>query len=112
MTHKPNDATAGNQIVMQTVDSHEPRVRRHVRIIGQVQGVSFRASIADRARTFGVDGFARNLEDGSVDAVFEGPEQSVEELLEFCQRGPAHARVREMQVEHEPPLGVRGFEVG
>lgn len=97
---------------MQSVGGHEPRVRRHVRILGEVQGVYFRASIADRARTFGVDGFARNLADGSVDAVFEGPEGSVDELIEYCRHGPALARVRVLQVEHEPPLGVRGFELG
>jgi acylphosphatase len=97
---------------MQTVDSHEQRVRRHVRIIGHVQGVYFRSSIADRARTFGIDGYARNLADGTVDAVFEGPEDSVDELLEYCRRGPAHAKVDVLRIEHESPVGVRGFRVG
>ena len=97
---------------MQTAHAHEHRIRRHVRIHGRVQGVSFRASVAERARTFGVDGFARNLPDGSVDAAFEGAEPSVEELVEFCRRGPAHARVDVLQVEQEAPVGERGFRVG
>jgi acylphosphatase len=97
---------------MQTAHAHEQRIRRHVRVHGRVQGVSFRASVADRARTFGVDRFARNLPDGSVDAVFEGAEPAVRELVEFCRRGPAHARVDVVQVEHEAPVGVRGFRVG
>ena len=97
---------------MQRSESHEPRVRRHLRIIGEVQGVSFRASLADRARTFGVDGFARNLPDGTVDAVLEGPEGPVEELVEFCRHGPAMARVVDLRVETEAPVGVRGFAEG
>lgn len=95
-----------------TAESHERRIRRHVRIMGQVQGVYFRSSIADRARTFGVGGYARNLADGTVDAVFEGPEESVEELVAFCRQGPAHARVHAMHVEPQRPVGTRGFEVG
>jgi acylphosphatase len=96
---------------MQAVQQHLPRIRRHVRISGRVQGVSFRAAVAERARSFGVDGYARNLEDGTVDAVFEGPPGPVDELLEFCARGPAHARVLVVHVEHEAPTGIHGFEI-
>ena len=69
------------------------RVRRHVIVHGRVQGVFFRDSLRERARTAGVAGGARNLPDGTVEAIFEGPLEAVERLVRFCEtRTAAGAR--------------------
>ena len=60
------------------------QTRAHVCVSGNVQGVFYRANTRDTARELGVDGWVRNLEDGRVEAVFEGPEPAVEELIDWC----------------------------
>ena len=85
--------------------------RVHVLVSGRVQGVFFRASCAEQARALGVAGWVRNAPDGRVEAVFEGPEAAVEAMVGWCRRGPAHARVDDVEIEHEEPAGVEGFRV-
>jgi acylphosphatase len=68
-------------------------VIRHVTIHGRVQGVGFRAWVEDMALMRGLKGWVRNRRDGSVEAVFSGPERAVEEMVEACRRGPGAARV-------------------
>jgi acylphosphatase len=53
----------------------------------------------------------RNRPDGTVEAVFEGPSEAVEELVRFCQTGPRGARVGQVEVSNEAPEGLDGFEV-
>ena len=89
----------------------ESRIRRRVLVSGRVQGVAFRASARREARAAGVDGFARNLADGRVEAVFEGEPARVATLLAWCREGPSHARVDHVEVRDEPPEGISGFEV-
>jgi acylphosphatase len=85
------------------------RVRVLVR--GQVQGVFFRAEAQARAQSLGVAGSIRNAPDGSVEAVFEGDEERVESMVDWCRRGPAGARVDQVDVEREEPAGQQGFHV-
>jgi acylphosphatase len=85
------------------------RVRVLVR--GRVQGVFFRAEARERARSLGVAGWIRNTGDGSVEAVFEGPDEQVDSLVEWCRRGPAGARVDEVEAVPEEPVGEIGFQV-
>jgi acylphosphatase len=87
------------------------RVRAHVHVTGKVQGVYYRANTRDAAREQGVDGWVRNLDDGRVEGVFEGPESDVETLVEWCHDGSPRARVDEVAVEYEAPEGLDGFEV-
>jgi acylphosphatase len=89
----------------------DARIRRRVRVSGRVQGVCFRAATQDEACARGVDGWVRNLRDGSVEALFEGVPEAVEALLDFCRRGPRLARVEEVRVSEEAPEGLRGFQV-
>lgn len=84
------------------------RVRAHVTIGGRVQGVNFRASARERARTVGVDGWVRNLDDGRVEAVFEGSRAAVNRMVSWCYGGPAPARVEKVNVTWEPPTGQDG----
>lgn len=87
------------------------RTRAHVHVSGKVQGVSFRATTRDRAREAGVNGWVRNLDDGRVEAIFEGPKETVEEMIEFCHRGSDAAQVEDVQVSYEQPTDEDGFRV-
>ena len=87
-------------------------MRARVIVRGRVQGVGFRYDVALRARSLGVAGWVRNRSDGAVEAVFEGPSDRVESLLDWCRRGPAGARVDAVEAEREPPAGETGFRLG
>jgi acylphosphatase len=76
-----------------------------------VQGVFFRAEAQARAESLGVAGWVRNAEDGSVEAVFEGDEERVESMVDWCRRGPSGARVDDVEVETEEPTGETSFSV-
>ncbi len=79
----------------------EDRVRAHLRIYGRVQGVFFRSSMRRRATELGLTGWVRNLPDGSVEAVVEGPKDRVDELIRWAHRGPPLARVDRVEVRWE-----------
>jgi acylphosphatase len=81
-------------------------------VSGRVQGVFFRDTVRRRAESAGVSGWVRNREDGAVEAVFEGDPAAVEELVEFCRRGPSRAEVASVEVIDEEPEGLEGFQVG
>ncbi|SNZ03979.1 acylphosphatase [Natronoarchaeum philippinense] len=87
------------------------RTRAHVFVSGRVQGVFYRANTRDTARANGVDGWVKNLEDGRVEAVFEGPEDAVEETVEWCHTGSPAADVNGVEVEYDDPQGEDGFEI-
>jgi acylphosphatase len=87
-------------------------IRRRVIISGIVQGVWFRACTKDAAHSSGVSGWVRNLPDGRVEAVFEGPAENVQEALDWCRKGSPGSRVDSVQVIEETPKGdLNGFEV-
>ena len=85
--------------------------RRRVIVHGLVQGVYFRDTTQRLARQAGVAGWVRNRADGAVEAVFEGPDEAVERLVDFCRRGPRGARVDRTEVLDEEPEGITGFSV-
>jgi acylphosphatase len=87
-------------------------VRRRVVVHGLVQGVFFRDSMRRLAERHGVSGWARNRPDGTVEAVFEGPDEAVERLVAFAREGPRGARVDRVDVADERPDGSSGFSVG
>jgi acylphosphatase len=79
--------------------------RAHVFITGQVQGVGFRDFTQHEATKRGLAGWVKNLEDGRVEAVIEGPADKVAELLELVKRGPPNARVDKVETADETPTG-------
>ncbi|MEJ5359773.1 MAG: acylphosphatase [Desulfobacterales bacterium] len=83
----------------------EERVRAHVFVSGRVQGVAFRLETRRAAGRIGVCGWVRNLPDGRVEAVIEGERRRVEEMIAWCRRGPALARVESLALSWEPPTG-------
>jgi acylphosphatase len=86
-------------------------IRRRVRAHGRVQGVFFRDSVRRDAGRRDVAGWARNCGDGTVEAVFEGPADAVEAMVELCRGGPGHAEVARLEVSDEAVEGLRGFDV-
>jgi acylphosphatase len=84
-------------------------VRVRLLISGLVQGVGFRWATRREATRLGLAGWVRNLADGRVEAVAEGPQAKVDELVAWCRRGPAGARVESVSVE---PLSVEGRPSG
>jgi acylphosphatase len=87
-------------------------VRAHLWVSGAVQGVGFRVFAERAARRHGVAGFARNLSDGRVEAVAEGPPEAVQGFIADLGHGPSGAWVRGVQELGEPPEGLRGFRIG
>jgi acylphosphatase len=65
----------------------EDRTRVHVFVSGDVQGLGFRQAIADKANEQGVTGWVRNLRDGRVEAVLEGPRDEVYRVVGLCRAG-------------------------
>jgi acylphosphatase len=86
-------------------------IRRRVVVHGRVQGVFFRDTVLRQAVAAGVAGWVRNSRDGTVEAVFEGEPEAVEDLVRLCDEGPSGARVDRVEVTVERPEGVVGFRI-
>lgn len=87
---------------------------RHVTIRGRVQGVGYRAWTEHKAILLGLDGWVRNRRDGSVEAVFAGPADIVEQMVAECRRGPITSRVDAVDVSMADAdmLKLRGADAG
>jgi len=90
----------------------DSKVRAHVFVKGRVQGVLFRYTTKEEANLRAVKGWARNLEDGRVEAVFEGAKEKVDEMIEFCHYGPPAAKVSSVNVTWTEYTGeFKGFNI-
>ena len=84
----------------------------HVIISGRVQGVWFRASTKQKAEQLGLTGWVRNISDGCVEAVFEGEEQLVNQMIEWCHSGPPLSKVKNVDAKNQNPTnGFDGFSI-
>ena len=84
----------------------------HVLISGRVQGVWFRASTKQKAEELGITGWVRNTSDGKVEAVFEGEEEIVQKMIEWCRHGPPLATVEHVEIKQQKPTdGFEGFTI-
>ena len=87
-------------------------VRARLLISGRVQGVAFRWETLQAADRCQVHGWVRNLADGRVEAVVEGPRQQVTDLIEWCRKGPPFARVDRLDIQWEDFSGAfREFKI-
>lgn len=87
-------------------------VRRRLVIHGRVQGVFYRASCREEAEARGLSGWVRNLPDGTVEALLQGPEEQVRDMIRWCYAGPPGARVSKIEVTPEEAAGdLRGFRI-
>ena len=80
-------------------------IRVTMRIRGRVQGVFYRQSACEEAQRLGLVGWVRNLDDGSVEAQAEGPEEQVRRFQRWCQVGPSAARVASVEAADGPATG-------
>jgi acylphosphatase len=89
----------------------EQIVARKVTVRGHVQGVFFRDSVRREAQRRGVRGLASNRRDGSVEIVLEGRVADVQDVIDYCARGPRGASVTSVNVHARAPQGLSGFEI-
>ena len=82
-------------------------ITRHLRIHGLVQGVYYRHTTIQTAQRLGLQGWVRNRSDGSVEAVFAGPQDAVMQMIEMCHRGPPPANVKSVVVSDTTPDMLR-----
>lgn len=80
-------------------------IRAHVCISGRVQGVFYRSTTRDRAEQLGLTGWVRNTSDGKVEAIFEGEETTIKDMIAWCHKGPRSADVSDVTVEYQKFLG-------
>jgi acylphosphatase len=77
------------------------KTKKHLIISGRVQGVWFRASTKQKANQLGLTGWVQNTDNGKVEAVIEGEEISIKEMIKWCQHGPSMARVEKVEIKDE-----------
>jgi len=82
--------------------------RVHLIISGRVQGVFFRAWIQGKAAELGLTGWVKNTPEGKVEAIFEGSEEKINEMLQKCYEGPRLAQIKEIEVKWEGATGEFG----
>ncbi len=88
------------------------KVRAHIYVYGRVQGVFYRQTAKEVADKLGVCGWIRNLRDGRVEALVEGPREAVMRMIEWAKQGPPLARVVKVEVFWEEYKGEYvGFEI-
>jgi len=84
----------------------------HVVISGRVQGVWFRANTKQKAEQLGMTGWVRNTADGKVEALFEGDEKHIQEMIDWCHRGPPMAQIDNVEItEQSSSNGFDGFSI-
>ena len=87
-------------------------IRAHVFILGRVQGVNYRAWTKKLAQGLEIAGWVRNIGDGRVETVFEGPKEKIEKIIQKCKSGPMLAGVKHMDVSWEKATGeFADFEI-
>lgn len=86
-------------------------VHKNIRVRGIVQGVFYRASTADMARSLGLKGYVLNEPGGTVFMEVEGEEEIVNKMIEWARQGPPRARVDELDVTDGPVTNFKTFEI-
>ena len=82
----------------------------HVFISGRVQGIGFRQFIKSKANRFNLRGWVRNLPDGRVEGMFAGERKNIDEVLDYCRKGPFLAEVRKIEVDWNSKIKVDTME--
>ena len=86
---------------------------KSIRLIvsGKVQGVFFRDSTKRKAQELELKGYVRNLPDGNVEVVAEGPGEKINELINFIKNNPGHSRVENVKIFDKIPERFKSFEI-
>lgn len=80
-------------------------------ITGTVQGVFFRRFVKDNADNLEIKGYVRNLSDGRLEAVIEGKDENVNELIKVIKAGPPHATVKNIDKQDLNNQGFKEFKI-
>lgn len=81
-------------------------------ITGLVQGAGYRDYILEKAKMLDLTGYVQNLDDGSVEAIFEGYEDDIDEMLDYCKTGTRKSKVEDIEVLEEEYTGeFEDFEI-
>ncbi len=83
----------------------------NIQVIGEVQGVYYRALAREKADELGVKGFVRNEPDGSVYLEAEGDPNTLEKLVTWCRQGPPRAKVENVITKEAADKGFKRFEI-
>lgn len=87
-------------------------MKKHIFISGRVQGVGFRHFIKKNAEALGVKGWVKNLPDGRVEAIFQGSEEQIDEIIQRCKKGPVAGFVQDIKVrDANDETAYKSFEV-
>lgn len=86
-------------------DNSNKKIRAHIFVLGNVQGVYFRQNTRIVATRHGVTGWVRNLKDGRVEVLLEGYEADVGQVIEWCHIGPPKATVNDVDIKYESYTG-------
>ena len=82
-----------------------------INIKGTVQGIFFRKFLEEKANELDMQGYCRNLDDGSVEVIAEGRDEKVNEFVELCREGPKQAQIMNVNVEEIKHQGLKGFKI-
>lgn len=83
-------------------------MQAHVFVLGFVQGVGYRQFVKSKAQKLGVRGWVTNLSDGRVEAVFQGDKETLEQMINLCQKGPFFSEIKSVDVNYEQK--TEGFD--
>lgn len=86
-------------------------IHKNIRVSGRVQGVYYRASTVDMAKSIGLKGFVLNEPSGSVYMEIEGNDQQVSQMIEWARKGPPMARVESLDITDGSIVGFTKFEI-
>ncbi|HZY82992.1 MAG TPA: acylphosphatase [Cyclobacteriaceae bacterium] len=86
-------------------------IHKNIRVKGKVQGVYYRASTVDMAKSLGLKGFVLNEPSGSVYMEAEGDEEQVNQLIEWAAKGPTRAIVEALEITDGAVVGFGAFEI-
>jgi len=84
--------------------------RVHVLIHGRVIMVGFRYFIRNKAMILGLNGWIKNI-GNKVEAVFEGPQDKLNRIIEYCEEGPITSKVEKIDIKYEEPENIQDFEI-
>ncbi len=83
----------------------------HLIVSGKVQGVFFRANVKKKAEELNLKGYAKNIQDGTVEIAAEGNEEKIKELIEFIKKGPGIAKVENIKIKNKESENFKDFEI-
>jgi acylphosphatase len=89
----------------------EEKLLYKIHVTGRVQGVGFRWHAVSEARKTGINGFVKNLSDGSVYMEVEGSREQLKAFLEWCKRGSGFAFVESVETDASPPVNYTDFKI-